>query len=64
MDRLGGRLGELEVELHYAWNAVDLLSQEYVRMWEKLERLEILLYEQQNVIAQLLSVLKTDFMII
>jgi hypothetical protein len=60
MDRLGGRLGELEVELHYAWKAVDLLSQEYVRMWEKLERLEILLYEQQNVIAQLLSVMQAN----
>lgn len=59
MDRLGGRLGELEVELRYAWRAVDLLSQEYVKMWEKLERLEILLYEQQNVIAQLLSVIKS-----
>ncbi len=60
MDRLGGRLGELEVELHYAWKAVDLLSQEYVRMWEKLERLEILLYEQQNVIAQLLSLMQPN----
>ena len=60
MDRLGGRLGELEQELRYAWNAVDLLSQEYVRMWGKLERLEILLYEQQNVIAQLLSVMQTN----
>ncbi|KAG8189116.1 hypothetical protein JTE90_028656 [Oedothorax gibbosus] len=58
MDRLGGRLGELEVELRYAWRAVDLLSQEYVKMWEKLERLEILLYEQQNVIAQLLQVIR------
>ncbi|XP_071033854.1 protein unc-13 homolog A isoform X1 [Parasteatoda tepidariorum] len=59
MDRLGGRLGELEVELRYAWRAVDLLSQEYVKMWEKLERLEILLYEQQNVITQLLSVIRS-----
>lgn len=60
MDRLGGRLGELEYELQYAWNAVDILSQEYVRMWEKLERLEILLYEQQNVISQLLTVIQTN----
>ncbi|XP_064474617.1 protein unc-13 homolog B-like isoform X2 [Ornithodoros turicata] len=57
MERLGGRLSELEVELRYAWRAVDLLSQEYVKMWEKLERLEILLYEQQAVIAQLLAVI-------
>ncbi|GFS29211.1 uncharacterized protein NPIL_655821 [Nephila pilipes] len=60
MDRLGGRLGELEVELRYAWRAVDLLSQEYVKMWEKLERLEILLYEQQNVITQLMAVIKNN----
>ncbi|GBM09458.1 hypothetical protein AVEN_141384-1 [Araneus ventricosus] len=60
MDRLGGRLGELEVELRYAWRAVDLLSQEYVKMWEKLERLEILLYEQQNVITQLMAVIKNS----
>ncbi|XP_067124976.1 protein unc-13 homolog B isoform X4 [Centruroides vittatus] len=58
MERLAGRLGELEVELRYAWRAVDLLSQEYVKMWEKLERLEILLYEQQAVITQLLTVIK------
>ncbi|XP_063877304.1 uncharacterized protein LOC135109685 [Scylla paramamosain] len=32
-----------------------MLSQEYVKMWERLEKLEILLYEQQAVIAQLLE---------
>ncbi|CAN8011826.1 unnamed protein product [Ixodes pacificus] len=58
MERLGGRLSELEVELRYAWRAVDLLSQEYVKMWEKLERLEILLYEQQAVIGQLMCVIQ------
>ncbi|KAL3210923.1 hypothetical protein MRX96_036755 [Rhipicephalus microplus] len=57
MDRLGGRLSELEVELRYAWRAVDLLSQEYVKMWEKLERLEVLLFEQQAVIGQLMGLI-------
>ncbi|XP_077515792.1 protein unc-13 homolog B-like isoform X1 [Amblyomma americanum] len=60
MDRLGGRLSELEVELRYAWRAVDLLSQEYVKMWEKLERLEVLLYEQQAVIGQLMGLIQGE----
>ncbi|KAH6937682.1 hypothetical protein HPB50_003577 [Hyalomma asiaticum] len=60
MDRLGGRLSELEVELRYAWRAVDLLSQEYVKMWEKLERLEVLLFEQQAVIGQLMGLIQGE----
>ncbi|XP_044739275.1 uncharacterized protein LOC123300715 isoform X3 [Chrysoperla carnea] len=55
MERLGTRLNILETELKYAWRALDLLSQEYVKMWERLEKLEGLLYEQQNVISQLLE---------
>ncbi|KAK8738827.1 hypothetical protein OTU49_003696, partial [Cherax quadricarinatus] len=55
MERLGTRLNVLETELRYAWRALDMLSQEYVKMWERLEKLEILLYEQQAVIAQLLE---------
>ncbi|KAL7642692.1 UNVERIFIED_CONTAM: hypothetical protein RMT77_007257 [Armadillidium vulgare] len=55
MERLGTRLNVLETELRYAWRALDMLSQEYVKMWERLEKLEILLYEQQTVIAQLLE---------
>jgi protein unc-13 len=55
MERLGTRLNILETELKYAWRALDLLSQEYIKMWERLEKLEILLYEQQSVIAQLLE---------
>ncbi|KAF2363048.1 hypothetical protein FHG87_006192, partial [Trinorchestia longiramus] len=45
----------LETELRYAWRALDMLSQEYVKMWERLEKLEILLFEQQTVIGQLLE---------
>lgn len=55
MERLGTRLNILETELKYAWRALDLLSQEYIKMWERLEKLEGLLYEQQSVIAQLLE---------
>ena len=55
MDRLGTRLNILETELKYAWRALDLLSQEYIKMWERLEKLESLLYEQQSVITQLLD---------
>lgn len=59
MERLGTRLGILETELKYAWRALDLLSQEYVKMWERLERLEVLLCEQQTVISQLLDFYST-----
>lgn len=55
MERLGTRLNILETELKYAWRALDLLSQEYIKMWERLERLEGLLCEQQGVIAHLLD---------
>lgn len=55
MERLGTRLNILETELKYAWRALDLLSQEYVRMWERLERLEALLADQQGVISTLLD---------
>lgn len=55
MERLGTRLNILETELKYAWRALDLLSQEYIKMWERLEKLEGLLYEQQSVISQLMS---------
>ena len=55
MERLGSRLCVLETELRYAWRALDMLSQEYVKMWERLEKLEILLFEQQAVIGQLLQ---------
>ncbi|XP_030757017.1 uncharacterized protein LOC115882899 isoform X2 [Sitophilus oryzae] len=55
MERLGTRLNILETELKYAWRALDLLSQEYIKMWERLEKLEGLLFEQQSVISQLLN---------
>ncbi|KAG1654717.1 hypothetical protein GQR58_024868 [Nymphon striatum] len=56
MDRLGGRLSDMETELRYAWRALDTLSHEYIRMLEKMERLEFLLCEQQAVMSHLVSV--------
>lgn len=55
MERLGTRLNILETELKYAWRALDLLSQEYIKMWQRLEKLEGLLCEQQTVISQLIE---------
>ncbi|XP_076643706.1 unc-13 isoform X2 [Halictus rubicundus] len=60
MERLGTRLNILETELKYAWRALDLLSQEYIKMWERLEKLEGLLYEQQTVISQLIEFYTSD----
>ena len=47
------RILELECELSNAWSTVDQLSDQYVAMWDKLEKLEILLLMQRNVISQL-----------
>lgn len=47
------RILELECELTNAWSTVDQLSDEYIAMWDKLEKLEILLLMQRNVISQL-----------
>nr|XP_018905919.1 PREDICTED: protein unc-13 homolog A-like isoform X4 [Bemisia tabaci] len=55
VERLGSRLGVLENELTYAWRALNMLSQEYVKMWERLEKLEMLLFEQQSIISQLIE---------
>ncbi|KAH0999322.1 uncharacterized protein LOC125503688 [Dendroctonus ponderosae] len=60
MERLGTRLNILETELKYAWRALDLLSQEYIKMWERLEKLEGLLFEQQSVISQLMDFYTTS----
>ena len=54
MDKLGTRINILETELKYAWRALDMLSDEYVKMWERLERLETLLGEQQAVVGELM----------
>ena len=60
MDQLGGKLDMLENELRYAWRALDVLSQEYIKMWERMEKLEGLLTEQQTVITQLIDLYTAD----
>lgn len=47
------KMKELESELRFARRSVDQLSEEYLEMWQRLEKLEILLFMQQNVISQL-----------
>ena len=60
MDHLAGKLDLLENELRYAWRALDVLSQEYIKMWERLEKMEGLLTEQQTVITQLIDLYTAD----
>lgn len=60
MDHLAGKLDMLENELRYAWRALDVLSQEYIKMWERMEKLEGLLTEQQTVITQLIDLYTAD----
>ena len=54
-DVLADKVEGLEGELKYAWRALDVLSQEYVKMWQRLEKMEGLLGEQQAVISQLID---------
>lgn len=45
----------MDLNMEIAWNTINLISIEYNYMWDKIDKLELLLYQQQNVIAQLLS---------
>ncbi|KAH9516896.1 Protein unc-13 C [Dermatophagoides farinae] len=45
----------VEYDIQVAWNTLNLISNEYNYMWDKLDKLELVLYQQQNVISQLLS---------
>ncbi|XP_075211198.1 uncharacterized protein LOC142318519 [Lycorma delicatula] len=55
VEELGSRLEVVESELQHAWRALAILSQEYTRIWERLERLEDMLCDQQSVISQLIK---------
>lgn len=55
MEKLATRLAVLETELRYAWKALDLLSQEYVVMWNRMEKAEALLTQQQGIIARMME---------
>ncbi|CAB4059572.1 unnamed protein product [Lepeophtheirus salmonis] len=48
VELLAEKMEGLEGELRYAWRALDVLSQEYVKMWQRLEKMEGLLSEQQT----------------
>ncbi|VVC25390.1 C2 domain,Mammalian uncoordinated homology 13, domain 2,Munc13 homology 1,Armadillo-type fold,Mammalian [Cinara cedri] len=47
------RVNVLEDEVTYAWRALDLLSDQYVKMWERIEKLETIVQNQQSVIGQM-----------
>ena len=55
LEKLGSQLAVLEMELRYAWKALDLLSQEYVVMWNRMEKAESLLSEQQGIIHTMME---------
>lgn len=55
MERLVTKLNDIEQELKCAWRILDILNQECIKMWERLEKLEDFLYEQQNVVTQLVE---------
>ncbi|XP_063706370.1 uncharacterized protein LOC134835422 [Culicoides brevitarsis] len=55
MDKISTKINLLETELKYAWRALDLLSGEYGKMWQHLEKLENLTVEQQSVLANLMN---------
>ena len=60
VEMLAEKIDGLEGELRYAWRALDILSQEYVKMWQRLEKMEGLLSEQQTVITQLIDLYSAD----
>lgn len=55
MERLVKKLNDIEHELKCAWRILDILNQECIKMWERLEKLEGFLYEQQNIITHLVG---------
>lgn len=55
IDMMTPRVNVLENEVMYAWRALDLLSDEYVKMWERIEKLEIIVQNQQSVIGQMVE---------
>lgn len=55
MDKIATRINILETELKFAWRALDLLSNEYGKMWNRLEKLENITVEQQSVVANIME---------
>lgn len=55
IEQVTPRVNVLENEVMYAWQALDLLSDEYVKMWERIEKLESIIQNQQSVIGQMIE---------
>lgn len=55
MDKIATRINILETELKFAWRALDLLSNEYGKMWNRLEKLENITVEQQSVVGNIME---------
>ncbi|XP_046630783.1 uncharacterized protein LOC124310811 isoform X5 [Daphnia pulicaria] len=54
-DVLQAKISALEAEFLGAWQILEFLSTEYLAMWERLETVELLLYQQQATIARLVG---------
>ncbi|KAL7304641.1 hypothetical protein TKK_0002888 [Trichogramma kaykai] len=46
VEKLVFKLNEIEYELRCAWKILDILNQECIKMWEKLEKLDYFLYNE------------------
>lgn len=57
MDKIATRISLLETELKFAWRALDLLSNEYGKIWTRLEKLENISLEQQSVLNNLMELI-------
>ena len=55
VDALKAKISALEAEFLGAWQILEFLSSEYLIMWERLETVELLLYQQQATIARLVG---------
>jgi hypothetical protein len=60
IERLVTKMNDIEHELKCSWRILDILNQECIKMWERLEKLEGFLCEQQNVITQLVELYTTQ----
>jgi len=57
MEKIATRISLLETELKFAWRALDLLSNEYGKIWTRLEKLENISVEQQSVVGNLMGLI-------
>lgn len=59
MDKMATKINILETELKYAWRALDLLSNEYTKMWQRLDKLENITMDQQSIVTNLMGLYTT-----